>query len=591
MDKGLELKDIKNIISRRKKGFLTVFTIIALTGLIVAVALPPIYKSEAIIRVEEQEIPEDFVQSAMSDFVEDRIAMISQQVLNREKLFTIAEKYNLYLDDKVKRSANEIVSKMKQDIILLPMVNELQDQRKGRDGSAVSIAFNLSYQGKDPITVQNVTETLSNLFLEEDLKRRERVVSATNEFLKAELMRLKTEINFHEKKISEFKQINQKELPNEKGYNFQAILRLERELDQSESRLRLLKEREMLLNSQLARVEPLTPIIVEGDNVATNPNQRLKELYLQLTRLRSIYSEKHPDIKKVQNEINELETQVKNSDVSVAKIKKLEQLENQLSEMQGTYGPNHPEIKTIKREISILKPEVNNLVTETVKIKISEEKPDNPAYINLVTQINSIKMEMVAIQDDKKQFIQQIEEFQRRIEKAPLVEKELNELTRDLESSQKKYLEISNKLMEARVSEELEEKQQSQRVSIASSAYLPTDPFKPDRLLIIILGFVSAMVIGSFFVAIREGMDNTIRTTDQIKDITGFPVLSSVSLIITNEEKRSRRYKKLFLSLAIILVAGALLVLIDKFIIDFDILILKFDPTWKIILERINMII
>lgn len=590
MDKDLELKDIKHVIGRRKKDFFVIFTIIFLTGLIVAIALPPIYKSEAIIRVEEQEIPEDFVQSALSDFVGERLARISQQVLNRDKLLTIAETFNLYSDTKVKKSDGEIVSQMKKDIALLPMVPEIQFQRRNQNASAVSIAFSLSYQGRYPHTVQKVTETLSNLFLEEDLKRRERVVSATNEFLKAELKRLKQEINLHEKKISEFKQTHQRELPTEKGYNFQAILRLERDLDKAENRFRLLKEKEMLLNTQLTRIEPLTPIIVEGDNVATNPNQRLKSLYLQLTQLRSIYSEKHPDIKKIKSEIKELETQVKTSDVSIVKIKRLKQLEDQLAEMQGSYGPNHPDIKAINSEISILKPEVDQLMTEAVKIKISEERPDNPAYINIVTQINAIKMEMEAIQADKRQIAQEIEEFQRRIEKAPFVEKELNELTRDLESTQKKYLDLSNKLTEARIAEELEGKQQAQRVSLASSAYLPTDPFKPNRILIILIGFVSAFILGSFFVALREGMDNTIKNTDQIKNITGVPVLSTISFIVTSEEKRSKRFKRFFLSLALILVLGALLVFVDQFIISFENLAMKFDDLWMIIMERIKMI-
>jgi uncharacterized protein involved in exopolysaccharide biosynthesis len=590
MDKNIEVKDIKHLIKRRKKEFLSIFALIFLAGLIVAVALPPIYKSEAIIRVEQQEIPEDFVQSAISDFVGERLARISQQVLNRDKLLTITKKYNLYSDTKVKKSDNEKVSQMKKDIVLLPMVPEIQVQRKNKNASAVNLSFSLSYQGRHPNTVQQVTETLSNFFLEEDLKRRERVVSATNEFLKAELKRLKEEINLHEKKISQFKYAHQRELPNEKGYNFQAILRLERDLDKAENRFRLLNEKEMLLNAQLTRVEPLTPIIVEGDNVATNPNQRLKSLYLQLTQLRSIYSEKHPDIKKIKSEIKELETQVKSSDVSVEKIKRLEQLEDQLAEMQGSHGPNHPDIKAINKEISVLKPEVNRLMTEAVKIKISEERPDNPAYINIVTQINAIKMEKEAIQADKKQIALEIAEFQRRIEKAPFVEKELNELARDLESTQKKYLELSNKLAQARIAEEMEGKQQAQRVSLASAAYLPTDPFKPNRLLIILLGFVSAFVLSSFFVALREGMDDTIKTTDQIKNVTGIPVLSTISFIVTSDEKRSRRFKKFFTVLALILVIGALVVIVDQFIISFDNLAVKFDDFWMIILERIKMI-
>jgi uncharacterized protein involved in exopolysaccharide biosynthesis len=494
MDTDLRLADLKKVIARRKKGFWTVFLTILATGLILAIALPPIYKSEAVIRVEEQEIPEEFVQSTISDYVEERIDKINQTVLGRDKLLAIANKYALYSDAEDNISENEIVTKMKRDIELEPIVSDLQSEGQGSRKKTVNIAFILSYQGHDPNKAKDVTETLSNLFLEEDTKRRERVVSATNEFLKAEQARIKFEIDMYEKKISEFKEAHLNELPDKRGYNFQAILRLERDLDNAESQLRLLKEKEMLLNSQLATIEPLTPIIVEGDNVATNPNQRLKQLYLELTKLRSLYSEKHPDIRKVKNEIRELEGQVKTSDVSILKVKRLQQLEDQLAEMQGTYGPTHPEIKAIKREISILKPEVASLMTETVKNKISEEKPDNPAYINLVTQINTIKMEMDAIEADKNQIVQEIDKFQRRIEKAPLMEKELNALMLDLDSAQKKYRDISSKLMEARFAGELEDKQQADRVSVSSSAYLPSEPFKPNRLLILALRLTACSV-------------------------------------------------------------------------------------------------
>ena len=590
MDTEFQLTDLKNIVSRRKKGLLITFTSIFFIGIIVAIALPPIYLSDAIIRMEDQQISEDIVPSTISEYVEEQIAKISQQVLNRDRLVNLAEKLNLISGVKAEDAA-QVVDKMKKNILLEAIESDISNSETQRKGHPiVTTAFKISYQGDDPYIVQKVTNTLSNLFLEEDIKRREGVVSATNEFLQTEQERLKSEINAYEKKISEFKEAHLHELPNDQGSNLQAISRLEREMDQHENRLQMLKEKEMLLNTQLAKVEPLTPIMVEGSNIASNPNQRLKELYLQLTRLRSVYSEKHPDIKKIKNEINELETQVKHSDISVEKVKRLNHLENQLAEMQRAYGPEHPEIKAIKSEIAILKPEVNNLMTEAVKIKISEEKPDNPAYISLVAQINTIKMEMASLLADSKQIAQDIIKFQTRVEKAPFVEKELNALQRDLDSAQDKYSEISNKLMEARVSKELESMQKAQRFSITSSAYLPVKPFKPNRLLIILLGFVFALVLSSLFVAAREGMDDTVKTTDQIKSITGMPVLTSVSYIVTTEEKHSRRIKKFIWSLAVFLALGVLLIVVNQFIISFDNLVLKFDQIWTIILERIKMI-
>ena len=590
MDTELQLSQIKTIFSRRKKSFWTIFFILFLAGVITAIALPPIYKSEAIIRVNEQEISEEFVQSTITEFVGERITKLSQKILNRSKLIKIANSHKLYTDEDEQISDSEIVNRMKDNIILEPIIADLQNGNAGRNKDFVTIAFNLSFQGKEPETVQNITETLSNLFLEEDIKRREKIVSATANFLQDELDRLKTEIDLHERKITEYKAAHQSELPDEQSYNFQAILRLERDADKVENRLRLLREKEMYIETQLAKVEPLSPIIVEGENVATNPNQRLKQLYLELTRLRSLYSEKHPDIKKVKNEIRELESQVKDSDASVVKIKRLQQLESQYAEMRGAYGAEHPEVKAVKKEIAILKPQVANLMTETVKTKITEEKPDNPAYINLTTQLSALRMEMQAIEKDKNQINREIRKIQMRIEKAPFVEKELNALLRDLESAQNKYLDISNKLMEAQVSKGLEGKEQSQRVIIASPAYYPTEPFKPNRLLIILASCISAFLLSVLFLASREGLDDSVKTTDTIKNITGVPVLTSVSYFVTKEEKQAKRRKNLIWVLVGFLAIGVALIVVDQFIISFDNLVLELSQVWSIILERIKMI-
>ena len=134
---------------------------------------------------------------------------------------------------------------------------------------------------------------------------------------------------------------------------------------------------------------------------------------VQLTKLKSTYSDKHPDIKKLKNEISELESQVQTSDDSVEKIKRLRQLENELAIAEGKLGPQHPEVKALKKEIALLSQEVSSLMTETAKLKISEEKPDNPAYIHLVTQIKAIDTEMKAIEEDRVNLDRSIQSYQR----------------------------------------------------------------------------------------------------------------------------------------------------------------------------------
>ena len=100
MNTGLEIQEIKGIIKRRKNVFIISFLIIFMVGVIVALVLPPIYTSEAMIRVEDQQIPENLVQSTITDYAEERIRKISQEILSRPKLLEIIDRFDLYPDIK-----------------------------------------------------------------------------------------------------------------------------------------------------------------------------------------------------------------------------------------------------------------------------------------------------------------------------------------------------------------------------------------------------------------------------------------------------------------------------------------------------------
>jgi uncharacterized protein involved in exopolysaccharide biosynthesis len=582
MSKELDRNKIKDIIRRRKKGFIIIFLLLFLSGFIVALALPPVYKSEALIRIDDQEIPEGFAQPTMSDYVEQRIGKINQRVLSRPRLTEIIEDLNLYSQNNNQRNVSEFVEEFRENIHMETIVSEMQSKPGGK-ALSFTLAFNLSYQGKDPETVQKVTDKIANLYIEEDIKRKESVMSATTDFLKAELERLKIDVDLQEKKISEFKKKHSRELPSDLSYNIQAITRLERELDQADMRLRDLNEKKIFLESQLAQVEPLSPIVVEGEKIASNPNQRLKELNIQLTKLKSFYSDKHPDIKKIKREIKELETQVESSDNSVQKIKRLRYLENKLVALESDLGPKHPDVVKTKKEISLLSKEVNSQITESAKIRISEENPDNPVYINLVTQKNAFITEIDSIKKDEEKIRESIAEYQRRIENTPTVEKELNALTRDYEASKDKYKEILNEMMASQVAKNVEGMQRGQRFIIASPAYLPTKPFEPNRFAIILVGFIIAIGISFIIAGFQESMDDSIKTTDEIRQILKAPVLTSISYILTDREKRAKRLVKIAWLLIVIICLGASLYLVNEYFI-------KLEYLWSIILERIKMI-
>jgi uncharacterized protein involved in exopolysaccharide biosynthesis len=589
MEKQLELKDIKNFIRRRKKSLFITFFLFLLLGLSIAIILPPIYQSQTTIIIEEQQISEEYVQSANPGYIEERIEMINQQVLARDKLIEIINQYDLYAELRDKLTMTEIVNKMRGDIFLENIQAPLINRRTSR--SIIStVAFTLSYEGKNPESVKKVTDRLASLYIEADTRKRTEAATSAENFLNAELSKLKKQMHVQETKISKFKKSNLNQLPEYTGSNLHTISRLEEQKQRIEMQLRSAEEKNIMLKGKIATVDPLTPIIIDGEKVASNPKERLKSLYLELISLQSIYSDKHPDIKQIKREISELEGEIGKSDTYVAKVKRLMYTKSQLAIKNAELGSNHPDVKKLTKEEKILSQEVDKLAAEQETQNITREKPDNPLYITMQAQIASNEADINSFEQALQKIDSEIAKYYKRVENAPRVEKEYNELSREFETIRVKYREVSDKLMAAKSTKELEDTDRGEKFIIKSKAYLPEKPSKPNRLGISILAFIIALGASIGFASIRESIDHSLKTADQIKAITALPVLSAISLIVTKEEKRTKRYKRIFWSLGILMAFGLSLIILDQFIITLDDLALKLNQIWTLVLERIGMI-
>lgn len=568
-----EFRDLKGVFRRRRKSFLVTFLLILAAGVTVAFLLPPIYKSQCTILIEEQQIPPEYVKTTVTSYVEERLQMITQQIMSRTNLLEIINRFGLYRDLRDRYTTEEIIEQMRDDIHLETISADVIDKRSGRQSPA-TIAFTLSYEGKDPGAVQRVTNTLASLYLEENLKTREQRASNTTSFFEQELEELKGRIDELENKITKFKRAHIGELPEYNAINMQAVSRLNRDLDNLDMQLRSLKERKIYLEGQIAGVDPLTPVVTEEGKTIMNPKERLKFLRLQLVSFRASLSEKHPDIRKLKKEISELEAQVGDTEDQTAKLRRLEDVRGKLAQLKGKLGDKHPDVVRLAREEAALEAEVaaSKSVTRASK---EEAKPDNPAYINLKTQIASAEMEIKSLLEEKARIRKELRALERKIARAPLVEKQYNALTRDYEMAKQRYNEIANKLMEARVAQGMEETQRGERFTIIDPAQFPEKPDKPNRLAIILIGFVLALGAGVGMAAGRESLDQTIKSPEELAALSGAPVLSVISLTETARERRARLAKRILLLLLVLGLIAACLALVNAFMMPLDILWIK----------------
>jgi len=575
-DQILEWSDVISFIRRRWKSFLGVFLFVFLSLVIVAFILPPIYRAEATLSIEEQQIPENFSGVTITSYAQDRLNSIRNHIFSYNRLEEIIEAFDLYPEIREKYGMGDAVRKMRNSIGLETESARLTDPKTGK-AMYVTIAFVLYYEGRDPEKVQNVVNNLSKLFIEEDTKIIEKRTAATTEFLTIELEGLKKQLQVYDNKVSDFKQKHYGELPEHGSVNLGNLGRLERDLERVNMQIRDLEDRLLIIDAQMASIDPMLPIMIDGENMARNPAERLKYLRLSLISLQSVLHDKHPDINKLKREIQELENQVGVSDDYQAELKRLNGLKVELAAMEGRFGPNHPDVVKSNKEIQMLEKSITDKLNKDSGRNISQQIPDNPLYINLMTQKSSINATINNLKSDRQSILEEIAKIRQRIENAPVVEKEYMDLTRDYNTTKQKYDEIMNKVLAANVAKGIEEGEHGQRFEIKNNASLPGKPHKPDRLRIVLLGFVLGLGLGFGIAALQEGLDHSIKSEKELTRLVGgLPVLTVISKVETREEKKKKMLLRLTWAFAVI----AFVLIGAKIIHEY---LIHLDDLWYII--------
>jgi len=518
----LTFKDYMAIIKRRKWQFLAPFAVIVLAAVVVALALPPVYRSESTILIEEQEIPADYVMSTVTGYAEQRLQVINQRVMSSSQLLDIIKRYNLYADYAGKWTTEEIVEKMREDIGLEFINAEVVDKRTGRP-SSVTIAFTLSYEGKEPPqTVQNVANVLASLFLEENRKVRRKQVTETSLFFEQELEKLKKDVAEKTRALASFKEEHVNELPEVLQVNMQSLNNNEVSAERLDEQLRSLREKAEYLESQLANTAPKVEDLQKSAD-----EQKLDALRVELVSLRARYSDSYPDVIKAKAEIKELEARV-----AAGKDK----------EPAGT---------------------------------AAGDLPDNPAYISLASQLAGVRSEIQSVLNQKKEFEAKADMYRRRISATPEVERRYKSLLNDLEATQRKIADLTAKLLEAKVAEGLESEQKGERFTIIDPARLPEKPYKPNRLAIVLIGMVLGLGAGIGFAAVAEFADRAVYRPSDLVEATSYPVLAVIPELVTPEEKAGRTRRKWMFAFGCVVLFGVAALLFHLFVMDFNVLLAK----------------
>ncbi len=516
------IPDILAVLKRRKAALTIPFLTIFIISAVIALLLPPIFKSTSTILVEDQEIPNEYIQTTVTSLVEKRLQEIKQKIMSTTRLQEVIDKYELYTDLKKNKTSEEIIKKMRKDIALELISAEVVNQRTGQNTNA-TVAFSLSYEGKnDPAKVQRVASVLASLYLEENIKVREKQVREASNFFEEEKNKIEHSINKFESKIAAFKEEHINELPELTQIHTQDIHAAEISIERTSEQLRGLKEREAYLLAQVASVSP---------QIADQ--EKLSLLRLELHRLTPLYSDKYPDIIHLKKEIAQIE-----------------------KSLTGKTSQND--------------------------IDSGADKPTNPAYINLASQLNSVRSEISSVKQQIATYEKQNTQLRGYLKATPVVEQGYRKLLMERDSLKKKYDDLMQKFMEARVAQGLEKGQKGERFTLIDPALMPEKPFKPNRLAIFLIGIVLGIASSVGLTAVLEITDDTIRDESSLYMATHVQILSVIPVIYNDKDlagKKNRRRTNIIIGAAALVMAPVI----------FHFLVMDVYVFWAKLMRNLNL--
>lgn len=237
-------EDYVTILRHRIWWVLVPFAIVSAATAMIARTLPDLYYSETNILVVPQRVPEAYVRSTVTTRLEDRLQAIQPQILSRTRLEQIIQEFDLYAKERAKGELMEdVVVRMRREI------------RVTTEPAANS--FRIGYTGQNPLVVQKVVNQLATLFINENLRDREVQAENTNQFIEAQLVDARRQLEDIEGRLAAYRQAHSGELPSQLDSNLQQVQNARTQIQTISESLNRDQERKIELERQLANITSL----------------------------------------------------------------------------------------------------------------------------------------------------------------------------------------------------------------------------------------------------------------------------------------------------------------------------------------------
>src|SRR5215467_1053376 len=487
---GLDVQHYLGMVKRRHFHFLIPLFIGWAVVWAASWVLPSRYESTTLILVEQPTMPKDYVTPNVVDDLQQRMQSITQQILSRTRLLRIIDQFNLYAGEHAQRSPDQKVDLMRKDITI-GLVRDVQDR---------ITAFNVSYSSRSPQLAQQITGEVTNLFINENLEVRQQQSEGTTQFLETQLESARKSLADQEDKIREFKAQHLGEMPGQLASNLQILQGLQAQLQTAEDSLNAARQQRVYLQTLADQYHTLQGPVKSSDGTPVGLpaiDQQLQKLRAQEADFSSRYTDRHPDVRKLKEE-----------------IAKTEKLRDQL-------------LTGLKN-----KPSNGSAETDDGSIGAAADSTQAAMLAPIESQLRSNQLEITNREHSIAALKAKVEDYQGRLNTEPIREQQLADLTRDYDQSKATYDDLLKKKNESSMATSMELLQQGERFRIVDPPSLPQKPAFPNRLKFCGMGLGVGLALGLVVAGAFEMLDDRLHSSKEIKKLLPADVIGEIPVII-----------------------------------------------------------
>src|SRR3984885_2976604 len=466
--------------------------------------VPSTYQSDALILVEQQKVPEQYVVPNVTVNLQDRLQAMTEQILSRTRLQSTINRFHLYETRKrwAFTQTGDPVEQMRTDIKI-----ELVEA-PGRPGQLT--AFKIRYSAGSPQLAQQVNSELTSLFIDENLKSQQQLSKTLMSLLDSLLPSPQTKLAEHEAKVRPFQSAHFGTLPSQVETNVQILSGLQAPLQNVQRAFDGAKQQKIYLESMQQEYQAIQARFGSGNSALTTPDtldEDLATLRHQLQEARSRYTEDYPDVVQLKDKISRMEKLKQDMDSEIAANQKPAKTTNDVDAGSAVQAPH----------ASTLLP-----------------------MMQIQSQVKANRVEIENYEQQEKKIQADIAAYQARLNLTPETEQELADISRGYEESKANYDSLLQKQNQSQLATSLEQRQQGEQFRIVDPPSLPSRPSTPNHLFISMAGLMAGFALGAGLTAFLELTNVRVRQEKDLEGVVPLKVLVGVPHLDTPGENRSR---------------------------------------------------